>query len=575
NYLAEESYIRNRVLLNGSGVAAGDVDGDGWADLYFTQIDGPNKLYLNERGFRFKNITKSAGVDMPGYKSAGTVMADVDGDGDLDLLVTTYHQGTILFLNDGKGSFTRAQQSGLDSTAVGGTTMSFADIDGDGDLDLYVTHYNNKRVRDLYTPRERSGSNVAVRKGNRYEITKEFQKYYTNIQSIKGPTLREIGTRDELYINNGIGNSWKGFEKVTNLKNHFLDENGKPSGVGQGWGLTARFEDINGNGLPDLYVCNDYWTLDQFWINQGEGIFKKIDPLKYRHMSISAMGVAVGDINNDGHSDFFVSDMLSPDHSRRLRQIKNMDPVRVEVGDIRNLPQYTQNTLYLNRGDNSFAEIANHSGVEASGWSWATAFMDVNLDGHQDLLINTGYEYDAQDLDTNARLSRRSKEEPNNLERYRRGQLLYPPLNLPNRIYKNEGDLKFTDVSQSWGFTQEDVSHGLAIADFNGDGALDMVSNRMNQEAGVYKNTSGAPRIAVRLIGSSPNTQAIGARVTLQGGEQLQQKQIVSGGDYMSGSDPQLMFAVNNSNYKQELNITWPNGTKSTIDSVQANRIYE
>ncbi|WP_340105929.1 FG-GAP-like repeat-containing protein [Rhodohalobacter sp. 8-1] len=574
--LAEESYINNSVLLNGSGVAAGDVNGDGWTDLYFTQIDGPNKLYINQGNFRFNDISQVADVELNDYKSAGTVLADVNGDGHLDLLVTTYDNGTILLLNNGEAEFTHAKQSGLDSSTVGGTTMALADIDGDGDLDLYVTHYINERVRDLYSPGDLIGGNVAVREGDRYNIKEEFRKYYTNITSVMGPTIREKGTVDELYLNEGgIGEDWEGFKKVENLKDHFLDENGEPLGVGEKWGLTARFEDINGDGLPDLYVCNDFWTLDQFWINQGDGVFKKIDPHNFRHMSLSSMGVAVGDVNNDGHADLFISDMLSPVHSRRMRQIINMDPVPVGPGEILNQPQYTQNTLFVNRGDNSFVETANYSGVEASGWSWATSFIDADLDGLQDLFITTGYEYDAQDLDSSARLSQSNNEEPYNLERYLRTKLQYPSLNLKNRIYKNGGDLTFSEVGSEWGFTQEDVSQGLAIADLNNDGALDMVSSRMNDKAAIYENASGESRIAVRLIGSAPNTQAIGARVTLSGFEPLQVKRIVSGGNYMSGSAPQLMFAIKPEKPDQALNIRWPDGKESTIENVSANRIYE
>ncbi len=576
NHLAEESFLENEVLLNGSGVAAGDVNGDSLPDLYFTQIDGPNKLYLNKGGFHFIDITDSAGVGMEDYKSGGTVIADVNGDRKLDLLVTTYHRGTVLFRNNGDGHFIKDRRSGLDSTAVGGTTMSLADIEGDGDLDLYIAHYHNKRVRDLYAPAERAGDNVAVREGDRYNINEEFQKFYTNIMSVGGPTLREIGKKDELYLNKGgVGSEWEGFEKIENLEDRFLDEHGDPAGVERYWGLTARFEDINGDGHPDLYVCNDFWPPDQFWINQGDGVFKKIDPLKFRHTSLSSMGLAIGDVNNDGHSDLFVLDMLSPDHTNRLRQMTSLDPFPVEVGEIRNQPQYSQNTLHLNRGDNTFTEIANYSGVEASDWSWAASFMDVDLDGRQDLIITTGYMYDAQDLDTMAKISRRNNEQPYNLERYQEGRLLYPPLNLRNRAFKNEGNFRFADVSNSWGFTEKDISQGMALADLNGDGALDMITNRMNDEAGIYENRSGAPRIAVRLVGSAPNTQAVGASVTLKEDTLIQERKIVSGGNYMSGSAPQLMFAASDNNWERQLTITWPDGTISTIDSIRTNQVYE
>lgn len=576
NRLTKKDITKNQILLNGSGVAAGDINGDGMPDLYFTQLDGPNKLYLNEGDFHFKDVTKSAGVGLPGYKCTGTVLADVNGDGKLDLLVTTYEHGTILFLNDGNGHFTWDHHSGLDSTTVGGSTMSLADIDGDGDLDLYVAHYNDQTVRDLYTPAELEGSHVAIRQGNRYKIKKKFQKYYTNIISVSGPTLREVGTKDELYLNKGgIGKDWKGFEKVKNMKAHFLNAKGKPEGVGKNWGLSARFQDINGDGRPDLYVCNDYWTPDQFWINQGNDVFKKIDPLNVRHTPLSSMSVAIGDVNNDGHNDLFVSDMLSPLHTRRLHQIKNMDPFPVHVGEIDNQPQYNKNCLYINRGDNTFTETADYSGIDATGWSWAGTFVDVNLDGRQDLIINDGYSYDALDQDTHARLEHRNQQAPFDLQRYLKGILLYPPLKLVNWAFENDGGLKFSDKSKAWGFKQKDISQGLALADLNGDGALDMVTNRLNQNAGVYENTIGKPRIAVRLVGRSPNTQAIGARVVLRGDSVLQDKQVVSGGNYLSGSAPQLMFAACKSHADRTLIIDWPDGKTSRIDSIRANRIYK
>jgi hypothetical protein len=574
--ISKEAITKNRFLLNGSGVAVGNINGDGRPDLYFTAIDGSNKLYLNEGNFHFKNITKSSSLALRDYKCTGTVFADVDGDGDLDLLVSTFGQGTILFLNDGKGHFRRDENSGLDSTTTGSTTMTLADINGDGYLDLYVAHYKKKTARDLYTARELAGTNVAERYGNGFRVKKQFRKDYTIIDSRMGPQLKEIGTEDELYLNRGsAGKEWQGFKKVTNLKDHFLNAQGKKVGLNKGWGLTALFEDINGDGLPDLYVANDYWMPDRIWINQGNAVFKQINPLHFRHMSFASMGVAVGDINNDGWPDLFVSDMLNPQYNLRLHQQRNIDPFKVHVGEVTNIPQYSRNMLFVSRGDSTFIETANYSGVAASGWTWGSTFMDVNLDGRQDLLVNTGYLYNVLDLDTQVLLSKEDKQYPRNLQKQQSEILQFPPLKLPNKAYRNDGGLKFTDVSKKWGFHGKDISQGMAVADLNGDGYLDLITNRMNQSAGIYKNTTGKPRIAIRLIGTRPNTQAIGAHVVLKDGMFSQHRQVVSGGNYLSGSDTQLMFAAPKKHVNYTLIIHWPDGKKSRIDSVRANHIYK
>lgn len=576
NHLTKKDITHNRLLLNGSGVAVGDVNGDGLPDIYFTRLDGPNKLYENLGNFHFKDITDEAGVALPGYKCAGATFADVDGDGDLDLLVTTYFHGTILFLNDGKGHFTLDRDSGLDSTSVGGTTMTLADINGDGNLDLYVAHYRARTVYDLYTNPERAASKIVIKDGKTYKVKPPFNKYITIVNGRNGPSLQEFGTTDELYINQGrVKGKWGGFKKVTDLKNHFLNQNGKAEGLAKDWGLTARFVDLNNDGRPDLYVCNDYWTPDRVWINQGDGIFKAISPDKIRHFSLSAMSVAVGDINNDGYPDFFVTDMLSPIHSRRMHEFHTISPFGSKVGKIDNQPQYSRNTLFLNRGDNTYAEVANYSGVAATGWSWATAFMDVNLDGRQDIIINNGYAYDVRDLDTQLRNNKLDRQDPYNLQKYLQGILSFPPLKIRNKIYENNGNLTFTNMSSKWGFHDKDVSQGLAIADFNNDGALDIVDNRLNQTAAIYENTTPAPRIAVRLVGTQPNAQAIGAKVSLKGGPVFQDHQVVSGGNYLSGSDTQIMFAAGKKGSYRVLSITWPNGQVSTIDSVRSNRMYE
>jgi len=575
NHLSKDEIKKNILFLNGSGVAAGDINDDSLTDLYFCRIEGPNKLYENQGGFHFKDITQSADVALPNYHCTGAVFADVDGDGDLDLLVTTYAHGTILFLNNGKGHFTRDRTSGLDSTTVGGTTMTLADVNNDGFLDLYVAHYREKTIRNMYTPPELSGRNVVDVDGDSVRIKPKFRNHYTIIKGKKGPTVKEFGTKDVFYLNKGKKDGhWQGFGKVMNLKAHFLNNKGKGIGLSKDWGLTARFEDINHDGRPDLYVCNDFWTPDRIWINQGNGIFKSINPLKIRHYSLSAMSVSIGDINNDGYSDLFVSDMLNPVHSRRLHQAINLSPFPDSVGEIINQPQDSRNMLYINRGDNTYAETAIYSGLSASGWSWATTFMDVNLDGREDVLVNNGHLYDVRDVDTEFRLLKKVRQDPFNLEKYRQGLLTFPHLRLVNKAYKNNGNLKFTDVSKKWGFHNKDISQGLALADLNNDGTLDLITNRLNEQAGVYENITSASRIAIRLIGNSPNTQAIGARVVLRGGPFLQDKQVVSGGNYLSGSDTQLMFAAGKKHRLKTLSIFWPDGKKSRLDSVKANRLY-
>lgn len=575
NHLTKKDIAHNRLLLNGSGVAAGDIDGDGLPDIYFTQLDGPNKLYKNLGNFHFRDITSRAGVALSGYLCSGATFADVDGDGDLDLLVTTYFHGTILFLNDGKGHFTRDRNSGLDSTSVGGMTMTLADINGDGYLDLYVAHYRGRTVRDLYPPAQLGLKQIVEKRNGKFVIKKPFRKYYTIINGSNGPQLRPIGTKDALYLNKGKGNGhWLGFQKVTNLKDRFLSKDGKRIGLYPDWSLSARFEDINGDGLPDLYVCSDFWSPDRVWINQGKGVYKSINSHNIRHYPFSSMSVAIGDINNDGSPDLFTTDMMSVSHRRRFREYRDIGPFPTRIDEIDYSPQYSRNALYLNRGDNSFAEIGWYGHVQASDWSWASVFMDVNLDGYQDLIVNNGYSYDVSDLDTQLSLAQRSPGW-NDLEKYLKTILEFPSLKTRNDIFMNNGNLTFSDESVHWGFHDKDVSQGLAIADFNNDGALDIVNNRLNQTAAIYKNTTPTPRIAVRLVGSNPNTQSIGAKVSLKNGTLVQYRQIVSGGNYLSGSDTQLMFAVGRNNTDRILTITWPNGFVSTIDSVRANRIYE
>lgn len=567
-HVTQKEINDNQIVLNGTGVATADIDGDGWTDIYFTQLNGPNKLYKNIGGFLFRDITEEAGVAHKGNYSTGTLFADVDGDRDQDLLVSTIDGQNAVYINDGQGHFRLKKDSGLQN-GNGSTTMTMADIDSDGDLDLFVANNKKRPVYDIFSEEELEPKNLVKRPEGkqipgktRYEFKEPFGKYYRFIyRKNQRAMMEEVGEYNHLYINDGTGQ----FSDVTNQDGRFQDQKGKPADLKPEWSLTARFQDINGDHLPDLYICNDYFNPDRVWINQGNGQFKEIDRYAFRSFSYSAMGIGVSDIDRDGHYDLFVTEMLSSSYNRKASQYTSMDMRPGMIAEPGYQPQYMHNSMYLNRGDDTFREIAYYSGLEASEWSWATRFLDMDLDGYEDLVINTGYPYDAIDMDYSY-----------NSSRYKGAVDLgeAPRLDMQNKIFRNNGDLTFSQKSEEWGFTEPDVSYGLATADFDLDGDLDIVTSRFGSNAVIYKNNVSAPRIAVRLVGQSPNTQAVGAEVILRGGPVRQSKQVLSGGDYLSGSDTQLMFAATPGN-KHTLHITWSNGTSSIVDSVQANRIYE
>ena len=562
NNIERESIEENRNYMNGSGVAAGDIDGDGWIDLYFAQIDGPNKLFKNLGGMKFKDITEKSGLSHERYHSTGVVFADVDGDNDLDLLITSLTGQNTLYINDGEGHFKLKQNSGL-GASKGSNTMALADIDGDGDLDLYISNYVLKSVKDIYSEEELLPRNMIRKKDDSLLIDPPFDKYFTTIQTKRGVSRVEYGSEDELYLNNGKGL----FEKVNDLKQYFLDENGNPQGLTRDWGLSVKFQDINGDLAPDLFVTNDFWTPDRFWINQGNGTFKLINRKAIPSLSFSSMGIDFSDINRDGNLDFIVTEMLSDVHERRMQQFTKYQEAKKRI----HYNQYNRNSLYLNRGDDTFAEISHYANLFASEWSWTTNFLDVDLDSYEDLIITTGYAHDYLNLDSQIELNRRRS---SNTQSKSNNLFKYPPLKLGNKIFHNNQDLTFSEKSKAWGFHDQDISLGMAVADLDNDGDPDLIINRFNEEALIYKNKTNAPRIAVKLDGKSPNTQGIGAKVELFGADAQQSKEIAAGGTYVSGSQAMAFFAADPDNPDHTLKVTWRNGLVSTIDSVKANRIY-
>ena len=558
NHLSDASAAANQIRLNGSGVAAGDVDGDGWCDLYFCGLEGGNRLYRNLGGWRFEDITDLAGVRCVGQYSTGAVFADVDGDGDLDLLVNSIGGGTRLFLNDGKGHFNEAINSGL-VQRFGAMSMALGDLSGAGVLDLYVANYRSTTMRS-------TGLDL-LKVNGRLELKPEDRD---NFELTPEGGLFELGEPDILYRNDGHGH----FAPVSWTNGVFLDEHAQPlTALPRDWGLTVMFRDIDEDGAPDIYVCNDFASPDRIWMNDGAGHFRALPALSLRCTSTFSMGIDFADINRDGHDDLFVVDMLNRGHRAQMTQTQILPaPFEARPG-VFERAQLKRNVLQLNRGDGTFAEIAQLSGLEASGWSWTAVFLDVDLDGYEDVLIPTGHMFDTQDSDTLARLNASGR---GTREQTAARLLEYPRLPLPNLAFRNLGNLHFEEVGRQWGFDRVGVKHGICCADLDNDGDLDVITNDLNNEAGVYRNNSSAPRVAVRLKGAGANTRGIGSKIWLYGGAvPAQSQEMICGGRYLSGDDAIRVFAAGDLTNRMRIEVRWRSGKRSVVEGVQANREYE
>ena len=547
NTLTDEGIVQNRHRMNGSGVAVGDVDGDGRPDVFFAAMESQPSLYLNLGGWKFENATAAAGLtDVPNY-STGAVFADVDGDADLDLFVTALTAPNQLWLNDGRGVFALTD-AGLGSNR-GSMSAAFADTDGDGDLDLYVANYKRIAARDSLSPERLLFDALTGPDG---QVIPEMKDHF-RIEERDGRPLRlELGEEDQYYLNRGDGT----FEPAP------------IPGVGRDWGLGVRMQDISGDGVPDLYVANDFESPDYFLLGDGSGGWLPTAP-GVGHSPNSSMSVAVADVDHNGALDIFVPDMRSPDPMRSRFQAGTAAPA-----DPGGTPQYMQNALYLGgrdphtNGSLTYADAAWAWGVAATEWSWSGLFLDVDLDGWDDLLVSTGHSFDVQDVDAQAR-EREAIRRVRSVDGFRRLILDYPTLGLPNGAYRNVGGTRFEAVQAGWGIGSEaDITHGMALGDFDGDGDLDLVTNRLNEPAGLFENTSGEPRIAIRL--APVDVAAPGRTIRVSVG--ATSKEAIVGGQYLSSSEPLLIFAAPGDNLR--VDRLGRDGRRGTFVA-KSNRLYE
>ena len=571
NDLSDDRASTNRNLLSGSGVAAGDIDNDGHIDLFFCALDSGNVLYRNRGNWTFEDVTaENTAIALKDWDCTGATFADVDGDRDLDLLINALGKGTQLFLNNGKGQFTPKTDCGL-QTRGGSTSLALADIDGDSDLDLYVCNFRPTTIRDDPTTKYSVGyvgDRPTVLKVNGVPVTAPD---LTNrfLVAANGQVI-EQGEADVLYENDGTGR----FTAIPFTGGRFREASGEVlKQAPYDWGLAVQMRDFTGDGAPDIYVCNDYWTPDRIWINDGRGNFTAAPQHAFRSTSYSSMGVDFADIDRNGTMDCVVLDMLSRHHRLRQMQVADTPEYNSLPGEIWTRFQLPQNTVQLNRGDGTFAEVGILCGLEASEWSWNPIFLDVDLDGWEDLLISNGHRRDFQNMDATTEIQAAFKSKRLTFADRRAIMEIFPPLVTTNAAFRNNGDLTFTDVGAQWGFATSAISHGSCLADLDNDGDMDLVFNNLGTVCGVYRNDAPAPRITVRLQGAGKNTFGTGAQVVVKNGSSIQTQEMLTGGRYLSSDAHERSFALPHPE-GTSIEIRWRDGRKSEVTQVKPNHRY-
>ena len=552
----EDGKIENSFLFrnfyNGGGVAIGDINNDGLCDVLLTSNMGDNKLYLNKGNWKFEDISRKAGLRQDSLWSTGVTMADINGDGWLDIYecnsghMHNGHRRNKLYINNHDLTFTESsKQYGLDIAAYT-TQVSFFDYDLDGDLDCFMINNSPIPVNQLNY-------------SNRRDLPEQ--------EWTVGSFLKGGGDH---FFRNDDGN----FNEIT-----------KQAGLHGSlirFGLGVSVGDMNGDNYPDVYVSNDSYERDYLYINQKNGTFKDEFEQWFEHTSMSSMGTDLVDINNDGYPEVFSTDML-PDDEFRLKTTGAFDNIdlyrsKLQAGFYH---QFVQNCLQLNNKNGTFSEIAFFSGVHASDWSWGALMFDADNDGLNDIYVCNGVNRDVIDLDfidffANDVLQKMvltGKKE--NIDEILKN---IPRNPLPNKAYRNKGNLEFEDVGNAWGFAEPTFSNGAAYGDLDNDGDLDLVINNENQPAFVYRNNAreqnGNNYIGVVLKGRGKNTFAIGSKIKVYQGEQVYYRELVPSRGFQSSVDYKQVIGLGREGKVDSMIVIWPDRTYSRYDHPGLNQVH-
>ncbi len=567
---ADNNIMTYEYLYNGGGVATGDLNNDGRADIYLSGNSVPNKLFINNGNWSFADVTAASGTaGRPGDWKTGVTMADVNGDGWLDIYLCYSGNGAgeridkpvirdqpnrinQLFINNGGTpggipTFTeRAAEYGLAAIGTFSTQSYFLDYDRDGDLDMFLLNHANMFYSSLF---------------NVKKLRSQRHPYFGN----------------KLYRNEG---------------NRFMEvsEAAGIDGSGLNFGLSAAISDLNGDGWPDIYVTNDYDEQDFCYLNtrnaRGDGpAFREVSHQVFGHLSKYGMGSDVADINNDGLPDLFVVDMLPEDNHRQklLKGADEYDKYALAV-DSGYHHQYMRNTLQLNRGfapDSlpRFSEIGQMAGVSNTDWSWSPLFADFDNDGLKDLIVTNGYlkdytnqdfiKYTVGDAMNEARAQGRAAD-PLPLI----GQMASTKLH--KYAFRNVDGTRFDDVSDDWGLTRPAISNASAYADLDNDGDLDLIINNLNDQVSVLQNHTDEIQqrnfLKIKLVGQGANTLGLGARVSVQlDSATIYQEASFSRG-YQSSVEPVFTLGVGNATSVRTVRVQWPDGRVSVLTNVKPNQ---
>ncbi len=546
--------LESEFVYNGAGIAIGDLNADGLDDLFFAGNQVDNKLYLNQGQLKFVDITAEAGTGKTDTLlwSSGVNIVDINVDGKQDIYVCNtlqknpQHRKNLLYINQGNNSqgLPEFKEMG-EEYGVADTSHSshaqFFDYDNDGDLDLFIgVNLIEDRYPNQFMERTNDGSSL---------------------------------TRDNLFQNN-----WN-----DSLGHPVFTDVSLAAGLVQdGYSHSTLIHDFNEDAWLDIYVANDYQSDDLIFINNQDGTFSNKAGQLFKHFSLSAMGSDLADINNDGRTDFFTSEM-QPYYNKRKKLFQGPSSYQRELltRQYKYEYQYTRNTLQLNQGLNPetglpiYADIGMYAHVQETDWSWATLFADYDNDAWQDLYVVNGFPKDVTDRDFADFRSYASK-----LVSQEDLLAAIPEVKSPNFMFKNKRDLTFENVTRNWGLEIGSFSNGAAYGDLDNDGDLDLVVNNIDDPVFLFENQlndldNNHHYLRIKLKGSAKNPDAFGAFVEVFNGDQVQQRQLLSGRGYLSKSENVLHFGLGEKTFVDSIRITWSGGDLQVLGHTESNQLLE